>query len=235
MNSMYDVFMQLPIFQGVGKDKLTELLEKNRFHFLKFRAGERIVSKGDECLQIKFLISGSVRLEMLNKNGKIKITEVVTAPDVLSPYHMFGRNTSNPCDVYAQTEVGIMQIDKQAFFSIMQNEPIFMLNLLNIVSLRAQKTLESFLSLSSGDMREKFALWVLCCTQQKATEIRIHCKHTDLYSIFGVQRSVFIYALEQLKSDGIVDYSPREIAILDRRKLKEVLTLDSYESMLAAL
>ena len=44
--------------------------------------------------------------------------------------------------------------------------------------------------------------------------------------IFGVQRSVFMNALNELKEDGIIDYSTHEITILDREKLKAILTTD---------
>ena len=33
-------------------------------------------------------------------------------------------------------------------------------------------------------------------------------------------------ALNELKEDGIIDYSTREITILDREKLKAILTTD---------
>ena len=37
MNSMYQQMMQLPLFQGVSTEKITALVEKLPFHFLKFR------------------------------------------------------------------------------------------------------------------------------------------------------------------------------------------------------
>ena len=36
MDSMYDVLLQLPIFQGVSRNKISELIEKMKFHFLKY-------------------------------------------------------------------------------------------------------------------------------------------------------------------------------------------------------
>lgn len=90
MDSMYDVLLQLPLFQGVSRAKISELIEKTKFHFLKYKSGEQIVSKGEECTHLKFLISGCVRSEMVNKSGKIRVSEVLCAPNVLSPNHLFG-------------------------------------------------------------------------------------------------------------------------------------------------
>ena len=38
MNSMYENLMQLPIFQGISRNKISELIEKTKFNFLKYPA-----------------------------------------------------------------------------------------------------------------------------------------------------------------------------------------------------
>ena len=106
---------------------------------------------------------------------------------------------------------------------MLQEEPIFLINLLNILSRRSQKALESFTALSSNDLKERLAFWVLSLTQQKSVYIRIKKKKKDLYAFFGVQRSVFLSTLDELKEDGIIDYNAKEIIILDRSRLKDTL------------
>lgn len=231
MDSMYEVLMQLPLFQGVSRVSISEIIEKTKFHFLKYKTGETVVSKGEECTHLKFLISGSVRSEMVNKSGKIRVAEVLHAPNVLAPNHLFGRTTYYPADTCAAEDTGIMQIDKQTFVNILQTEPIVLINLLNIISRRSQKSIETFLSLSSGSVKEKLAFWVLCFTQRRSSDIRVICKQKDLYSFFGVQRSVFVSALDELKAEGIIDYSTREILILDRDRLKALLHEDADEEL----
>ena len=55
---MYQQLMQLPLFQGVSTDKITSLVEKLPFHFLKFRNGEQIFAAGDQCTHMRFIVSG---------------------------------------------------------------------------------------------------------------------------------------------------------------------------------
>ena len=201
MDSMYDVLLQLPIFQGVSRNKISELIEKMKFHFLKYPDGEKIVTSGEECNHLKFLISGEIRSELITQNEKMRITELIQAVGT----------------------VGIMQIEKASVIQMLQEEPIFLINLLNILSRRSQKALESFTALSSNDLKERLAFWVLSLTQQKSVDIRIICKQKDLYAFFGVQRSVFLSTLDELKEDGIIDYNAKEIIILDRSRLKDML------------
>lgn len=223
MNSMYDVLLQLPIFQGVSRNKISELIEKMKFHFLKYPDGEKIVSIGEECNHLKFLISGEIRSELVTQNEKMRITETIQAPNVIAPEHLFGRDTYFPANLYAVGTVGIMQIEKASVVQMLQEEPIFLINLLNILSRRSQKALESFTALSSNDLKERLAFWVLSLTQQKSTDIRIICKQKDLYAFFGVQRSVLLSTLDELKNNRIIDYNAKEIMILDRSRLKDML------------
>lgn len=229
MDSMYDVLLQLPIFQGVSRNKISELIEKMKFHFLKYPDGEKIVTCGEECNHLKFLISGEIRSELVTQNEKMKISEKILAPNVIAPEHLFGRDTYFPANLYAVGTVGIMQIEKASVVQMLQEEPIFLINLLNILSRRSQKALESFTSFSSSDLKERLAFWILSLTQQKSTDIHIICKQKDLYSFFGVQRSVFLSTLDRLKEEGIIDYDTKEIVVLDRSRLKDLLLSSSQE------
>lgn len=226
MESIYQVLMQLPLFQGVSRNKLSEVIEKTRFHFLKYNNGELAVSRSEQCSHFKFLLSGSLRCESCTYDGKVRISQVIHAPNIIAPEHIFGKSTHYPANYYATDSAGLMQIDKATFLSFMQNEPIFLINLLNILSRRSQKTKEAILSISTGDMKERLAFWVLCLTERKATDIRIIAKQRDLYGYFGVQRAALLNALAELKQEKIIDFTPTEVAILDRSALRELLIDD---------
>ena len=56
-----------------------------KFHFLKYPDGEKIVTSGEECNHLKFLISGEIRSELITQNEKMRITELIQAPNVTAP------------------------------------------------------------------------------------------------------------------------------------------------------
>ncbi|MEG1616270.1 MAG: Crp/Fnr family transcriptional regulator [Bacteroidales bacterium] len=233
MSDMYDLLLQLPLFQGINRARLGELIEKTKFHFLKYPAGSQIVTAGEQCTHLKFLISGRIRTEMTNLNGKMKISEEFEAPNVIAPNFLFGASTSYPFNIIALEDVGIMQIDKRTFITLMQSEEIFLLNMLNITSNRSQKCFDSFSFFTSGDMKEKLACWMLNYTNRKASNIRITCKQKDLYTFFGVQRSVFLFALNELKDMQIIDFNSKEIEILDRYALQQISYTAQEEEIVA--
>ena len=119
MDSMYDVLLQLPLFQGVSRMKMSEIIEKTRFHFLKYQDNEIIAHRGEECTHMKFIVSGSARSELKNISGKIRVSETLHAPNILYPNHLVA--TSKP-HVFAKTILHHYQLAEYSF-SAFTKEP----------------------------------------------------------------------------------------------------------------
>lgn len=85
MDSMYEILMGLPLFNGVSYNRISEVVGSTKFHFLKYLAGEQIVQAGEPCTHIKFIISGSARVTIENSDGRFKVSQTLSKPDVISP------------------------------------------------------------------------------------------------------------------------------------------------------
>lgn len=224
MKSMFNILMGLPLFRGVTRERMAETVGTAKFHFLKYLSGETIISAGDPCTHIKFIISGKVRMTIENSDRRFKVASALAAPDVLAPSFLFGRATDYPCTVEAVEATGILQITKQDYLKILNSDAVFMLNFLNMLSVNAQKSVDGILALTTGSMEERIAFWILALTQPMATDIVLSCRQRDLYSFFGVQRSSFIATLEKMKSDGLIDYQGNEIKVFSRKAMYELLS-----------
>lgn len=226
MNSMYNILLGLPLFQGVSHSKISELIEKIKFHFLKYLNNEQIIECNDSCNNLKFLISGSAKIEIYNQNKRIKLSQTITAPNVIGAEYLFGKTTAYPFAVYASPEAGILQIEKADYLKILKSDIIFLFNMLNYLSRNSQTPTEAVLSLTSGSIAERFAFWVSSLTYKGSTDIVIESKQKDMYTMLGVQRSSFINTLDDLKEKGILDYTTNSIKINDREALLAFLDHD---------
>lgn len=223
MNSMYEILMDLPLFQGVSRDKLSELIEKTPFHFLKYSDGEEIVALGDVCTHIKFVISGEVQMDLPCRNLRVKVSQVLSSPNVIGHDYLFGRKTIYPYNVISHGECGILQISKPDFINILHSDNIFLFNILNMLSRNSQNNVYELLSLSSGTIFERLAFFVVSLTRHGAKDIKITYKQKDLCTLLGIQRSSFINAMDRLKEIGVIDYSLSEIKITDRRAMLDMV------------
>lgn len=224
MDSMYEVLMELPLFKGVSFNKISEIVEMVKFHFLKFSSGDVIVRADEPCTHLKFVISGSVKLVMESKDERLRVTQTLKAPAVISPDFMFGRSTVYPATVTASSNnCGIVQLSKSDYLKVIHNDEIFMFNILNLLSRNAQKSTQGVLALTSGSLEERIAFWVVATTQTGSENIVLECRHRDLYSLFGVPRSVFYQTLQEMREKSLIDYSPNQITVKSRRDMTEIL------------
>ena len=80
---IYDQLLQFPLFQGMSHDDLEIVAGHIRFGFMKASAGKRIVSAGDPCNQLYFVISGMVKVEHFVDDGRFSVLEHMSAPYVI--------------------------------------------------------------------------------------------------------------------------------------------------------
>lgn len=223
MDSMYDILMGLPLFNGVGRERISQIVGTTKFHFLKYLSGETIVSAGEPCTHIKFIISGHARVSITNNDERFTVSQTLEAPDVIAPEFLFGRSTVYPCTAVAIDAVGVLQIEKTDYLNILNSDRVFMLNFLNNLSMNAQKGVDGILALTTGALDERLAYWIIALTQRSGKEVELTCKQRDLYSLFGVQRSSFIATLDSMKERGYIDYAPGVIKVINRQALHEIL------------
>lgn len=229
MNSMYEILMALPLFHGVSYARLSEVVGNTKLHFLKYLDGDSIVEAGEPCTHLKFLISGNARLSIVNADGRFRVSQTLDSPDVIAPDFLFGRATTYPCTATAIGSAGILQIAKSDYIKLLNSDPIFLFNFLNMLSVNAQKSVDGVLALTTGSLEERIAFWVVALTQRGGRDITVTCRQRDLYAFFGVQRSSFIATLENMKARGLIDYSNNQIDVKSRPDIVALLTKNSED------
>lgn len=221
---MFELLMELPLFQGVTRSRIEQTVGKAKFNFLKYPQGETIIRAGDSCDYLTFVISGSVRSTIVNANNRFAVSQTLKAPAVIAPDFLFGRTTCYPCTVEANDTVGILQISKTDYINILLSDQVFMFNYLNTLSVNAQKALEGILSLTTGQIDERIAFWIIALTQPGSTDIKLSCRKRDLCSLFGVQRVAFEAGLLSMKERGLLDYTSKDLLIRNRADMLNLLT-----------
>ena len=80
METMYDTLLQLPLFQGLCHNDFTEILEKVKIHFAKYQAGDTILTQGDVCDKLVFLLKGKISSNTISADKVYTYIEYIEAP-----------------------------------------------------------------------------------------------------------------------------------------------------------
>lgn len=219
MDSIYDTLMGLPLFQGISRMKLSELVEKIPFYFLKHRDGENIISVGDKCDTVLFLVSGEARIDIPCQNKRIHFLQTIAAPNVIGADYLFGKVTRYPFSVFSRGVCGTLQINKSDYINMIQGDRVFLFNILNLLSRNTQRNFAAVTSLTKGSIPERIAQMINMLTYPEATDIKIAFRQKDFSTMLGAQRTSFINALNHMKEAGAIDYSLTELMVKDREKL----------------
>lgn len=222
--TMYQTLMGLPLFAGVTYARLSEVISKAKFHFLKFPAGEPIAQPGEPCTHVMLILSGQVQMCETNRDGRFKLSFTLRGPEVVAPQFMFGKNPTYPYLVTATEPTAVLKISKTDYINILRSDEVFLYNYLNIISMSSQKAVDGILSITQGSIEERIAYWVITLTPPNARDITLDCKMRVLYTIYGVQRTSFINALDRLASLGLLTYTSERVTFTDRSALLRLLS-----------
>lgn len=223
MNIMYKQLKRLPLFQGVSTEKITALVEKMPFHFLKYKDNEQIIAAGEPCSHVKFIVSGQLRLETPFTRLKVSLLQTLSAPQVLAADYLFGRETVYPFSARAVGSCGILQLVKSDYIKMISSDKVFLFNILNYLSSRSQRGFSSVLAIKDGSVSERLASIVGAVAASGAKDITLRYKQKDFCSLLSTQRTTLIAALDKLSGQDIIEYDSNEMKILDPRGLFSLL------------
>ena len=115
MGSMYETIMDLPLFKGVGKDHVSQFVEKTQIHFERYEPGEIIADYKDEVTGLKFVLSGSVVMSSKCFGGKITVESHMKGNIVLGATRLFGLKPMYKRQIKALTLCGVMGFSKEKY------------------------------------------------------------------------------------------------------------------------
>ena len=221
--SMYDTLLQLPLFQGLGKDEFTSIIEKVKFHFHHIDAGKTIFTQGESCQQLVFLLDGEIISHSLNKELHYQLWEILEGPSVIEPYSLFGMKPLFTATYKAHSKIRLLTIDKSFVLSDLNKYEIFRINFLNILSNRCQSISHKLKNSRTGNIKEKLAeFFILRCIKSEG-EKRLRITMEDLAVLINETRINVSKLLNELHEKKVIQLRRKEIAVPVLEKLLQEL------------
>lgn len=210
---MYDTLLQLPLFQGLCKDDFTSIIEKVKFHFHNFDAGETILTQGEVCNCLVFLLDGEICSHTHNTEWNYQLSEIYQGPFIVEPYSLFGMQPTFTATYKAHTNVKMLTIDKTFILSDLINYEIFRINYLNILSNRCQNIAHKSNNNHVGTLQEKFAdFFCIRCIKPEG-EKTLHITMEDLAKLIGETRINVSKLLNELHQKELIQLRRKAIFI----------------------
>ncbi|KAA6315920.1 hypothetical protein EZS27_033695 [termite gut metagenome] len=212
MTTMYDTLLQLPLFQGICREDLTQIVGKVKLHFRKYEAGSNIVRGREVCDKLIFLLGGEVLSTLAFKKDFV-FMEHIPAPCLIEPYSLFGIDVHYTASYIAYTNVDVLEIEKSFVINELLNYEIFRFNYINIISNRAQ-VLHTRLKKGIPDTAEsKIIYFISLHSTFPSGKKRLRIKMEDLAQHLNETRLNISKALNSFEEKGWIELHRKEIII----------------------
>lgn len=207
------------VFKGIENNDVESLLGDIRYVVKSYSKGDSVVLRDDPCIDLKIVLEGSVRGEMLDFTGKVIKIEDIESPRPLAIAFLFGKNASYPVDIISNTNSKILSIPKKDVLYLMSHNQLFLTNFLNNVSNRAQFLSRKLYFLSFKTIREKISNYLKEQSLKQGNTITLTVTQESLANMFGVTRPSLARTIGELAKEGAIRVNRKEIEILDKSKL----------------
>lgn len=219
----YSILLQAPLFRGFTSDEIAKILSIVQYHIRKYKAGSLISQSGETVNSLMIVMSGVVKGEMVDYSGRVITIEDIPAPGALASAFIFGNKNRFPVNVVAKTDTEILIIDKQEFLKLLILEDKILINFLDMISNRSQFLSEKIKFLNFKTIKAKLAYLILQKAGKEKMSIKLDMTQNELAEFFGAARPSVARAIHELEEDGLVVADRKNIKILDKKGLSDLI------------
>lgn len=202
--SMYEKLLHLPLFQGLGSSDMSWVIEKIKFDFSKYKAGDSIIQQDSSCNSLVFMLSGEVQMETWDINHQYAIYENIPTPTVLQPEVLFGPQTRYTHGFNALSDVGALIVSKEEFWRDLIQYEVFRLNYINLISAQAQYAKKLLWTNPQGSVEQRIVHFVYTHCTRPAGEKKLKIKMEILAEQLSETRDKISKALNNLQDKGLL-------------------------------
>ncbi len=209
----FDKLIALPLFVGMSRTDLEQIIEKTKFQFSKADAGTKVVCENDRSGQLLLLVGGEVEMSTRSDDHTYTVTERLCAPLAVQPEFIFGIAQRYTCTLQAVTVCHFITISKAEALRLTSESLIFRLNLLNLLSNAYQRRNRILWRNAPKTLRQRVCRFLCdhCQTPagRKVFAIPMNRMAQDLNST----RSNISRVLNEMRREGLVTLSRGRIEI----------------------
>ena len=217
--SIFNLLLELPLFQGLSSVDLNEIVAHAHFDFTKTSEQTTLIREGESCSDIVFLLHGTVMAERGASNGNYRVREFLHAPAVIGPEHLFGLSPYHDTSYTTQTPCSLFTLSKNEVLKISRQFLVFHLNLLNLLSTRLWRQQRQLWHQSPASVRELIVRFFQSHCQYPAGEKTFIMRMEDPAREIHDSRLDVSRELNAMQEEGLVSLSRRHIHIPSLQKL----------------
>lgn len=224
MSDIVEVLRKVPLFSGLDKEDLNALAAiVTRKEFAK---RDTLFHQGDPGDEFMILTEGSVKVELMNSEGKeLTLT-------ILTPFQFLGElalldDVPRSATVVSMEQSVLLSINKRDFAKVLETYPRMSIPMLRQLTRRVRVLTDDIASMAFLDSYSRVTRKILNLAEEMGQEmadghilIDRPLTHQQLANLVGTTRETVTKILNEMKDNGLLDIRRHRITILDREELR---------------
>lgn len=215
MAEMHKILMDLPLFQGISREQAFRLMEKVHLEFISFNQGEALLDEAGTVDALSFILTGRAQCAWRNHHGSMAIRYTLGPGSVLGVHHLFGMDRRAAVMPFALEKVSVMRVSKEQYLELLEQDRIYLLNVLNYLSYSAQRPLARIGRMRSCSVYELLCAYVVQVVARGASDIAIEVNEQGLAELTNLSRTRVLSQLRKLRKLGVAELYDNLITIPD--------------------
>ncbi len=220
---MIKELQQSRLFFSLTAEQIQSVLQNIEVKESFFSKGEIVVLENEPCNRLIILLKGSVKAEMTDPLGKVVKVEDIYAPNPLAILFLFGGQNRFPVQITSLTDTVALVIPKQSVFKMLTLNDQILKNYLDISADYASVLSQKLHLMSFRTITQKLIIYILHLIKDDSLSVKMDRSQSALAEYFGVSRPALARVLRNMQDVGLIAVVGREIKILDKSKLTQLV------------
>lgn len=211
--TMFQRLQELPLFQGLNMDDMSEIVTKVRLDFQQQPEEDTMALQMSYCKKMIFVLKGTVRVEYIDPANRFRFSEYIEAPCVLEPQSLFGMSQKYKRTYICETVCQTLTIDRSQFLGVMMNYQIVKANMLNLICNKLQRTTSKLEAVCHENADVKFRQFLVNYSINPRGTKHLYATMDALAEIFCETRLNVSKTLRALKEQELITQERKSFTI----------------------
>ena len=216
-------FENVNLFSIFCPNKFKEYRQTHQFR--DYKKGEFIYFSDDPASSIYLVTEGKVKLLYYTEEGDEVVKSVLARGEVFGELALLGEDTRQDCAQVVTDKTTVCKLTLDEMQQLMKDDVSFGLKIFKLIGLRINKLERKIDSLVFKDVRTRIIEFIREYVMEKGEnngpeyKIDNFLTHKDIANLVGTTRQTVTTLLNEMRSEGLIDFSRRTIFVPDINNL----------------
>lgn len=210
---LYDKLLEFPLFLGMGRGDLEQIVAHTKFDFFKIQQGKTVVKDGEACNKLIMMTNGKMEMQKNADDYGYNVIETVDAPYVIQPQNLFGLQQRFSASFTAVDDCNFISLSKSEAFMLCDKFMVFRINYMNILAMTAQKAASLPWKHIGSDTRQRITAFLFAHCTHPAGSKRFNILMERLAKEINANRLEVSIELNKMKDEGLLSLGRGKIII----------------------